>query len=157
VPLGIARHAIDEFVAVADGKMPLLSTSPVADKAVAQDRLGRAVATVEAARHYLVDTLGELWTKVVDGHGPTMADRGALWLAATHAAQTSLAAIDMLYTTAGASSVHEICALDRCLRDARTAAQHIVTQEVNYETAGRARFGRPLGPSLWVLDFRGEA
>jgi alkylation response protein AidB-like acyl-CoA dehydrogenase len=85
-----------------------------------------------------------------------MADRGALWLAATHAAHASLRAIDLLYTTAGATSVHQDCALDRCLRDARTAVQHAVTQEVNYELAGRARLGRPVVPSLWALDDRGE-
>jgi alkylation response protein AidB-like acyl-CoA dehydrogenase len=156
VPLGIARHAIDEFAELADGKFALFSTTSLADKPVAQDRLGRARAMVDAGRHYLVDTLGDLWARVEAGHRPTLADRGALWLAATHAAHASLGAIDMLYTTAGAASVHRACALDRCLRDARTAVQHVVTQESNYELAGRARLGRPVVPSLWALDFRGE-
>jgi len=34
------------------------------------------------------------------------ADRGELWLAATHVAHSALAAVDMLYTAAGASSVY---------------------------------------------------
>ena len=46
VPLGIARHAIDEFVKLADAKKPELSNSSLADKPTAQDRLGRAHALV---------------------------------------------------------------------------------------------------------------
>jgi alkylation response protein AidB-like acyl-CoA dehydrogenase len=156
VPLGIARHAIDDFVDLAQAKTPSLSTTTLADKPAAHDRLGRAMAMVAACRHYLVDILGDLWGRVEAGGRPTMADRGALWLAATHAAHSSLAAIDLLYTAAGASSVYGSCALDRCLRDARTAVQHIVTQEANFELAGRARLGRSVDTSPWALDDRGE-
>ncbi len=64
--------------------------------------------------------------------------------------------IELLYTAAGASSVYSRCALDRCLRDARTAVQHIGTQEVNFELAGRHLLGRDVVPSPWVIDYRGE-
>jgi alkylation response protein AidB-like acyl-CoA dehydrogenase len=157
VPLGIARHAIDEFAGLAVDKTPSLSSTTLAEKPAAQDRLGRASAMVAGARHYLVGTLADVWAKVEQGHPPTLGDRGDIWLAATHAAHTSLAAIEHLYTAAGASSVYAGCALDRCLRDARTAVQHIVTQEANYELAGRRRLGLPIVPSPWSLDFRNEA
>jgi alkylation response protein AidB-like acyl-CoA dehydrogenase len=61
VPLGIARHAIDEFVTLADSKTPLRSTTVLADQPVVQDRLGRAVALVAAGRRHLSGTLDDLW------------------------------------------------------------------------------------------------
>jgi alkylation response protein AidB-like acyl-CoA dehydrogenase len=156
VSLGIARHAIDEFVALALAKTPELSGSVLADKPVAQHRLGRAHALVNAGRRYVTGTLDDLWVRVRSGHAPTLADRGALWLAATHAAQSALDAVELLYSGAGASSIYASCPLDRCLRDARTAVQHICTQEVNFELAGRHLFGREMIPSIWALDYRNE-
>jgi alkylation response protein AidB-like acyl-CoA dehydrogenase len=156
VSLGIARHAIEEFVTIAGAKSVMLSTDKLADKPMVQDRLGRAHALVDSGRRYLAATLSDLWLEVQAGHPPTMADRGALWLAATHAAHSALEAIDLLYSAAGATSVYSTCALDRCLRDARTAVQHIGTQEVNFELAGRHLLGRDIVPSPWMIDYRGE-
>ncbi|MGH9234554.1 MAG: acyl-CoA dehydrogenase family protein [Acidimicrobiales bacterium] len=157
VPLGIARHAIDEFVSLATTRTPELSPNVLADKPVVHDRLGRAHVLVAAGRRHLTETLDDLWTRVLEGHAPTMADRGALWLAAAHAAHTALEAIGMLYTAAGASSVYASSPLDRCLRDARTAVQHICTQEQHFELAGRHLLGREIIPSAWAIDDRGEA
>ena len=157
VPLGIARHAIDEFVSLADTKAPQRSSTVLADKPIAQDRLGRAHALVAAGRRYLTETLNDLWVQVQAGHVPTMADRGPLWLAATHAAHSALEAIGLLYTAAGASGVYARSPLDRCLRDARTAVQHICTQELHFELAGRGLLGRDIASSPWAIDDRTEA
>ena len=156
VPLGIARHAVDEFVELAKSKVPSLAKSVLADKAVAQDRLGRAHGLVTGGRAYLTATLDDLWQRVQAGHTPTMADRAPLWLAATHAAKGALAAIELLYTAAGADSVYARSPLDRCLRDARTAVQHICTQEANFELAGRLLLGGEVVPSVWAIDLRRE-
>ncbi len=125
VSQGIARHAVDEFVILADAKTPALSPTVLADKPLAQDRLGRAHALVTGGRRYLTETLNDLWVRVQAGHALTMADRAPLWLAATHAAHGALEAIELLYSAAGASSVYANSPLDRCLRDARTAVQHV--------------------------------
>ena len=107
---------------------------------------------------YLETRCIRLWERVEAGHAPTLADRGDLWLAAAHAGHAAHAAIDMLYTAAGASAVYATSPLDRCLRDARTALQHICTQEVNFEVAGRlALEPRSRSRSVWGLDYRGEA
>jgi alkylation response protein AidB-like acyl-CoA dehydrogenase len=86
-----------------------------------------------------------------------MTDRSRLWLAATHAAHSALEAIGLLYSAAGASSIYANSPLDRCLRDARTAVQHICTQEVHFELAGRHLLGRDVVPSIWAIDDRGDA
>jgi alkylation response protein AidB-like acyl-CoA dehydrogenase len=85
-----------------------------------------------------------------------MADRAPLWLAATHAAHSALEAIGLLYAAAGASGVYARSPLDRCLRDARTAVQHICTQELHFELAGRSLLGRDNASSAWAIDDRSE-
>ena len=96
VPLGIARHAIDAFVALARGKTLAMGTGVVADRPVAQATVGRAHALVSAGHAYVRGALENLWSRVDAGHAPTLADRGALWTAATHAAHSGLEAIQLL-------------------------------------------------------------
>jgi alkylation response protein AidB-like acyl-CoA dehydrogenase len=156
VPLGIARHALEAFTALAAAKATPPGEGVLADRPAAQAALGRAHALVAAGRAYLLETLGGLWTRVQSGDAPSLADRGALWLAATAAAHDALEAIERLYTAAGSSAVYGRCPLDRCLRDARTAVQHAGTQETNFELAGRHLLGRDTLASTWGHDYRGE-
>jgi alkylation response protein AidB-like acyl-CoA dehydrogenase len=156
VPIGIARHAIEEFIGLARAKTPTWGAAPLAEKPVVQAALGRADAMVTASRRSLAAALQDLWSRVDAGHAPTLADRGGLWVAATHAAQGALEAIEILYSTAGASAVYATSALDRCLRDARTAVQHVCVQESNYELAGRQLLGGSELPRVWAIDYRGE-
>jgi hypothetical protein len=83
-----------------------------------------------------------------------VADGGVLWQAATHAGHSALEAIELLYTAAGATDIYRASALDRCLRDARTAVQHICLRHQNYELAGRHLLDRPLIPSPWAMEAR---
>jgi alkylation response protein AidB-like acyl-CoA dehydrogenase len=156
VQLGIARHAIDAFVELATSKLPTMTQTLLADRPTAQMTLGTAMALHHSARTHLESSLQTLWEGVKAGHFPTLADRGDLWLAAAHAGHSAYAAIDMLYTAAGANAVYAASPLDRCLRDARTALQHICTQAVNFEVAGRLALGRDAVQSAWMLDYRGE-
>jgi alkylation response protein AidB-like acyl-CoA dehydrogenase len=156
VQLGIARHAIDAFVELATTKIPTMSQVVLADRLTAQASLGRAMALVSSARGCLESALQNLWDQVQAGHAPTLGDRGGLWLAAAHAGHTAHAAIDMLYTAAGATAVYATSPLDRCLRDARTALQHVCTQDVHFELAGRLALERDALASVWGLDYRGE-
>jgi alkylation response protein AidB-like acyl-CoA dehydrogenase len=157
VQLGIARHAIDAFIELATTKIPTMSQIILADRVTAQASLGRATAMVSSARRYLENALQSLWERVEAGHAPTLGARGDLWLASAHAGHTAHAAIDMLYTAAGATAVYATSPFDRCLRDARTALQHVCTQDVHFELAGRLALERDALGSVWGLDYRGEA
>ena len=83
VPLGIARHALEAFAELAAAKATPPADGVLADRPAAQAALGRAQALVAAGRAYLLETLSALWARVQAGHAPSLADRGALWLAAT--------------------------------------------------------------------------
>jgi alkylation response protein AidB-like acyl-CoA dehydrogenase len=156
VPLGIARHAVDSFLELALAKTQLGGVNVLADRQVAHANVGRARALIDSGRVYVEAALGELWERVAAGHAPTLEDRSRLWLAATHAAQSANEAVELLYKTAGATAVYAVSALDRCLRDARTAAQHVTTQEGNYELAGAMALQRFAPPNPWVMDYRRE-
>jgi alkylation response protein AidB-like acyl-CoA dehydrogenase len=157
VPLGIGRHALDGFRALAAEKTSPPSRACLASKPVAQAELGRAEAVVTAGRTWLLHAVEDVWAKVQSGRRPTLADHRSLWVAATFAAQSALDATEMLYAAAGSSSVYASCPLDRCLRDVRTAVQHVVLQATNFEHFGRELLAPEDGPGPWIMDYRGAS
>lgn len=156
VPVGIAEHMLELYQALAPQKKPVLSPLTLQEKANVHDRVGIARANIEAAVAYLERVVTDNWAVVVDGRRPSWEERGRLWLGATHAARLALSAIEDLYTVAGASAVYAAAEFDRCLRDARTAVQHVMTQFVNYEIAGKQALGLPVNDSIWAFDYRGD-
>jgi alkylation response protein AidB-like acyl-CoA dehydrogenase len=154
VSVGIALHALDIVRNVAPGKRPILSGATMQEKANVQDRVGRCLANVNAARAYLDSAVMEAWDHALAGGSFGWVESGRLWLAATHAAQLSLEAVNEIYTVTGATSVYTANELDRCLRDIRTATQHVMTQYVNYETAGKQFLGLPVHDTIWAIDHR---
>jgi Acyl-CoA dehydrogenase, C-terminal domain len=64
--------------------------------------------------------------------------------------------VDLLFTAAGASAVYASTGLERCLRDVRTAAQHIGVTPTNFEIAGQLVLGLDVRQSVWSVDDRGD-
>jgi alkylation response protein AidB-like acyl-CoA dehydrogenase len=155
VPLGVGRHALEAFRTLAAGKTSGTSAALLASKPLAQAHLGRAEALITAGRTSLLYAVEHIWDKVQGGQRPTLADHRSLWVAATFAAQSALDATETLYATAGSSSVYASCPLDRCLRDVRTAVQHVVLQNANFEHSGRELLAPDDGPGPWIMDYRG--
>ena len=106
-----------------------------------QADLGRAEALVRSGRAFLYDTLGEAWNVASSGKALSVVQRAMLWLAATQATSAATQAVDLMFTAGGSSSVYAGVGLERCLRDIRTAAQHIVVVPSNYEMVGQALLG----------------
>ena len=52
--------------------------------------------------------------------------RAMLWLAATQATSAATQAVDLMFSAGGLASVYANVGLERCMRDIRTAAQHLV-------------------------------
>ncbi len=53
----------------------------------------------------------------------------------------ALQAVDLMYSLGGATAIYATSRLDRCLRDARTAAAHVWVTPDTYELAGRLLLG----------------
>lgn len=53
--------------------------------------------------------------------------------------------------------MHASTGLERCLRDIRTASQHIQVLPTNYELAGQLFLGADMSTTAWNRDNRGDA
>lgn len=134
--LGIARRAIDEFVALTRGKVALGQKETAGGDPVTNAELARSEAYLAASRAYIYEEVARTWSKVAAGNEATLEDRRKIRLAAAHAAERSAAAVDALYTRGGGSSIHWDNPLQRCFRDVHVVTQHRMTSPVNYELAG---------------------
>jgi indole-3-acetate monooxygenase len=141
VSMGIARAAIDAFVALAEEKSPMGSTARLRDKPMAQADLGRAEALLRSGRAFLFEAIGEIWDESAAGRTPSLRQRAIARLAAAKAAETSAQAVDLLFNAAGGTALFESCPIERCFRDVHGTTQHIGTQQANFELAGRVLLG----------------
>lgn len=139
--LGMARRAIDEVIALAQGKTPLFSSRTLAKSAMAQFDVARAEASYRGAKAYLLDALGAAWDTVVAGDDVSMEQRTQVRLACAHAAAESARAVDLAYHLGGGSSVFLANPLQRCFRDVHTATQHLMVAPRIMETAGKLLLG----------------
>jgi alkylation response protein AidB-like acyl-CoA dehydrogenase len=148
IPLGIARRAIDEVVALAESKRSMGIGPTLRDKQTAQHEIGRAEAILRSARAWMYEVTGEIWEKAVAGRPITPEDRAMVRAACAHASLEAVRVAEIAYRLAGGSAIYESNALQRCLRDANTATQHVQLTDANYEPAGRALFGLDVGPMV---------
>jgi indole-3-acetate monooxygenase len=146
VPLGIARGAIDDFVALACRK-PLTFKSPtknplsLRDEAYAQNAVAVAEALVGSARAFVYETLEEMWDVLVSGEMPSHKHRARARLAMVHASVACTQAVESVYKANGGASVYSGNPLERRLRDIQTAGQHTVVSMKTWEAAGRVLLG----------------
>lgn len=156
VPLGIARHAIDALAELAGVKKPTWSSNALREKAMAQARVGEAEALLRSGRAFLYETVAESWEVVMAGGRLSWQQKALLWLASTQATAAASQAVDLMFSTGGATSVYATSPLERCLRDIRTAAQHVCVTPTNYELAGQALLGFDMRASLFAIDDRSD-
>jgi alkylation response protein AidB-like acyl-CoA dehydrogenase len=141
VPLGIARAAVEAFIALAEAKTPMGGTSRLRDKASAQADVGKAEALLRSARAFLVESAHDIWNAVEAGDMPSLPQRATARLAAAQAAAASAQAVDLLYNAAGGTALYESNLLERCFRDVHATTQHMGTSSANFELSGRVLLG----------------
>jgi indole-3-acetate monooxygenase len=142
VALGIARAAIEALGEIAGGKTPMGSQTVLREKPFAQANMARAEALVRAGRAYLFDELGRVWQEALASRPVSLQQRAHVRLAACHATQCAIEAVDLVYALAGGSSIYEGNRLERCFRDIHVAGQHVaVAPMANQEPVGRVLFG----------------
>ena len=72
-------------------------------------------------------------------------------LALTHAVQSAVQAVELMYRMAGTSGVYTRSPLERSFRDVEVLRHHAFGAETRYETVGQVYLGLP--PDLPVLAF----
>jgi indole-3-acetate monooxygenase len=141
VPLGIARAALDVFHDLAATKTPSIGTTLLRDKPTVQACVGRAEATLRAARAFLFEVYDEIWAVALGGSVPTLQQRALARLACAQVASAAKEVVQMIYDAASGSSVYERCPLQRLFRDVHTATQHFQVHSANFESGGRVMLG----------------
>jgi alkylation response protein AidB-like acyl-CoA dehydrogenase len=146
VALGIARAAIDALVEISASKVTAGTSTPLRDKPLAQADMSRAEALLRSGRAYLFDELGAMWANAETGRVITLEERAHVRLAAVHAAQCAIQAVDLMYQLGGGASLFQGGRLERCFRDVHAAGQHLAVSPLsNLEPIGRVLFGLPPG------------
>ncbi|MCW0213742.1 MAG: acyl-CoA dehydrogenase family protein [Pseudonocardia sp.] len=140
IPLGIARHALDEFTDYARTKVRN-GPGPIAEEADVQIRLGIAEAAVAGARAHVLDELGRMWQAVLAGDRPPDADLARLTLAVNAAMQACLGAVDETFALAGAHCLYAGDTIQRCWRDVHAAAQHRAVGRAQWQGGAKALLG----------------
>jgi alkylation response protein AidB-like acyl-CoA dehydrogenase len=146
VALGIGRAAVETLNEIAVSKVSAGSATTLRDKPLAQADVARAEASLRSGRAYLFDELGAMWANAEAGQIISLKERAQVRLAAVHATQCAIQAVDIVYQLGGGASLFQGGRLERCFRDVHAAGQHIAVSPLNnLEPIGRVLFGLPPG------------
>ncbi|HSB87337.1 MAG TPA: acyl-CoA dehydrogenase family protein [Ilumatobacteraceae bacterium] len=140
IPIGIARHALDELAEIAPTKRRAASPDPIGASADVQINAARAETQLSAARALVHDAVGEAWDTACNGDAPSDAQQSRMQLAMLNAIETGVRVVDLAFSTVGASAVYTHSALGRCFRDIHTAAQHLAFSTEGFRNYGRQRY-----------------
>jgi alkylation response protein AidB-like acyl-CoA dehydrogenase len=140
-PLGVARRALDEFATLAGRKARGDGGHTIAQDGHVQAELAGAEAGLRAARAFVFDVIGELWTTACAGDPPSLEQRGRMLLASSQAMRAAVHAVDVVFHMAGASAVYDDQPLQRCFRDIHTANQHLIFSTLRDQAWASVHFG----------------
>lgn len=149
--LGIAQAAIDDFLELAGEKTPSYTASTLRDRPVVQLRLGKAMATLEAARAYFYEAYDEAWQAALDGRRPDLAGKARLQSACSYVPIAAAGAVDLIHSLIGSSGIRNETPFPRHFRDAHTVTQHAYVSEARFSAVGQVALG--LDPDWGFLHF----
>jgi len=139
--LGITRAAIDEAIELINNKTPAFGTKTLKTHAVVQSQLAKAEAKLGASRAFLFNTFEEAWQDAVAGKPISVALKGRMQLAMTHAALECAKAVSLIHEVAGASGIREEQPFERHFRDIHVITQHGFTNASKLESVGQILLG----------------
>jgi alkylation response protein AidB-like acyl-CoA dehydrogenase len=142
IALGIAQGALNDIVALAVDKMPLLAHAPLATNPVFQFDLATADTELRAARSLLHEIADAAWATATDRSPFTLEERARIRAAAVWATERAVAAVTTAYRSGGGSSIYADCPLQRRLRDIHALTQHFLVRRDTLLTAGAILAGQ---------------
>ena len=108
-------------------------------------------AALSAARAHLYGIGEQFWNLAVQHKDFREEDIAPVFAASWHATRTVAEAVDALYSLAGTSAIYQGNPLERISRDLRVMRQHVLTQPLWPEQAGRVRLGLPADNPLFMV------
>ena len=141
VMMGLARAAIGELTAIASVKIPDAHRRVLAQRTRTQEDLAEAEALLRSGRAFFREMMQSAWSETRETGRTSIETRRDLRLAITHAARSSVRAVDLMYNLGGGTSVYKTSPLQRIFRDIHVASQHMQVATPTMETAGRHMLG----------------
>lgn len=142
VALGVAKGTIGVFADIAQSKIPMLSTSTLRDRPIAQYRMGEATADYRAVRAYVMEAMTAVEAELHAGApGPSGQATREARLACVHAANVCMRVVDSLHNAAGTTGMRMHSPLERKLRDAHGCATHRWVSHPLYQDLGSYLLG----------------
>ncbi len=149
IALGVAKGAIATFSDLAQNKVPMLSTSTLNKRPIAQYRMGEAVAKYRAARAYVMKAMQDIEDELSTGlPAPGAETTINARLACTYGANACMEVVDLLHNTAGTSGMRMHSPLERKLRDAHACATHRWVAHPLYQDLGSIFLGNEPDPEF---------
>jgi alkylation response protein AidB-like acyl-CoA dehydrogenase len=154
VATGIARAGLDALTELAGSKRPRQATGLLREQPQVQEWLGRAEALLGAGQAYRTAIAREIWDTVAAGQPVSMEQLARSRLAATHAVDCALQAMDLTYRAGGTTAIERDQRLARCWRDVHVVGQTFQVMPEFYMLAGRVFLGLDPGPKLATEQLR---
>ena len=143
VASGNAMAALADFKTLATAKKAAGSARVLAERGTVQTDYAKAEASLNAARALAESTIAFSWEEARNGAALGLETRARLRLAATHLTRTAAEVTRTAYDMAGGTAVYSSHPLQRRLRDAEVATQHMMIAPPTYELTGRVLLGLP--------------
>lgn len=124
IPLGIARGAIDDVLAIAATKRTLGNMAAIQESQWLQLAVARAEWKYRQARAFYYEAIEDLWGTLARGEKVAQAQAVTVHLSMVGAMENCTEVVDAMYKAGGSASLYARNTLDRRLRDIHTAAQH---------------------------------
>lgn len=137
--IGMARRALAEIAGLASRTARWPGGPALADRAVFLKELGRAEVRIRAARLVHRDAMQAAWDTAQRGTVPPPPEQTAVTVASVFAVETCAEVISDLFRYGGGRVLSLSSPLQRYLRDALAARQHVAVSEEFYEAGGRER------------------
>ncbi len=149
VALGVAKGVLETFADLAQNKIPMMSTSSLAKRPIAQYRMGEAMAKYRAARTYVLQAMEDVEEELAAG-APAPGPETTLnaRLACTFGAYVCMELVDSLHNAAGTSGMRMYSPLERKLRDAHGCATHRWVSHPLYQDMGSIFLGNEPDPEF---------
>jgi alkylation response protein AidB-like acyl-CoA dehydrogenase len=150
VAMGVARSALDAFVALARDKVPFRAQKTLRDNNVVQSEVAQAEARLRSARSFLLGSLEEIIGAVAARGHIALDERMTIRLASTFAIHQSMEVVDTAYHLAGSDAIFEDNPFERRFRDIHTVSQQLQGRRSHYETVGQWLMGLAPEPLMWL-------
>jgi alkylation response protein AidB-like acyl-CoA dehydrogenase len=142
VAVGSAQGALDDIVAVAADKVPLLHRRPLAADPTFQLELAVADTELRAARALIHEAAEEAWEVAAGAAEFTLGHRGRIRAAAAWATRRTADVVRAAYRAGGGGALYTSSPLQRRLRDIDALTQHFLVRSDTLTTAGAILAGQ---------------